>query len=65
MASYVYDSHCVLEDPVLCLTALRLTGNSESPVCNSLTMLCRLSRTLGCLCPCVKVLFFTRCCFCR
>lgn len=32
MASCVYDSRCVLEDSFLCLTALRLMWNIESPV---------------------------------
>lgn len=52
--------------------ALTLMGDSESPVLRlPLTVLFLLPKTpalsaaLGCLCPRVKVLFFTRCCFCR
>lgn len=57
---------------VLCLAALKLISDGESPVLGlPLTVLFLLPKTLAlsaalsCLCPWVKVLFFTRCCFCR
>lgn len=68
----MYLMPAVSQRGVLCLAALKLISDGESAVLGlPLTVLFLLPKTLalsaalGCLCPWVKVLFFTRCCFCR